>query len=143
MKPVPLRSLACVTGACLALSSIFAHAADDKKIRGIYVGLSNDLSMLEEAAEKGVNALFTGGASHLVDFNEPVKVRAVDAKGQSLEIRRQTSTAGEHDLFIRLKEPGRQIVRLEFTAPIRDLRFKAKKGLTPWFASSATAPFPK
>lgn len=76
-------------------------------------------------------------------FGSPVKVRAVDAKGQSLEIRRQTSTAGEHDLFIRLKEPGRQIVRLEFAAPIRVLRFKAEKGLTPWFASSATAPFPK
>lgn len=81
MKPVPLRSIACVTGACLALSSIFAHAADDKKIRGIYVGLSNDLSMLEEAAEKGVNALFTGGASHLVDFNEPEKVKERETLG--------------------------------------------------------------
>ena len=81
MKSIPLRTIVCVTGACLALSSICAHAADGKKIRGIYVGLSNDLSMLEEAAEKGVNALFTGGASHLVAFNEPGKVKERETLG--------------------------------------------------------------
>lgn len=75
------RPLLCILGATLLLSCTCAPAAVDEKIRGIYVGLSNDLSMLEAAAKNGINALFTGGASHLVDFEEPEKVKERETLG--------------------------------------------------------------
>jgi len=81
MKRIRLRSITPIIGACLVLSCISSRAADDRKIRGIYVGLSNDLSMLKAAAKNGVTDLFTGGASHLVDFDEPDKVKERETLG--------------------------------------------------------------
>jgi len=74
--------------------------AGEEKIRGAYVGLSNDLSMLENMARHGMNALFTGGASHLVDFHEPEKVKARETLGprQISNLNTLQSATAEHGI---------------------------------------------
>lgn len=71
-----------ILAACLMTAGGTSQAAEDWKIRGAYVGLSNDLSMLEDMAKNGLNSLFTGGASHLVDFSEPEKVKERETLGE-------------------------------------------------------------
>ena len=76
-------------------------------------------------------------------FGSPLDVRAVDGKGQTLVTRVEKNTDGDHDLFIQLKEGGPQVVKLEMTSPAGQIVYKAQRGLRPWFASSADAPFPE
>jgi hypothetical protein len=70
------------TAVLLSIAILPSGAAEKWKIRGAYVGLSNDLSMLEAMAKNGMNSLITGGASHLCDFNEPEKVKERETLGE-------------------------------------------------------------